>query len=254
MDAETKSAWRAVVLAVLALLVGAYSVLYGLQTLTFWSAHIWQGKYPELSRLPEPLPPTTDGSSGRGTKVTPFGYQFEAPWADLGNMVPGPGYESFEFRSGQRIVLFDPTAQTDTVRAMNTASPEQFRRSSIAFAGVTFDSNYALYDSVFAASPAQLSAFMPLGDSVRARALLLWKESLATNTDTGFYSFELGRVRGFQRGDPSRARYVVLRAFDARDHQFEFIFAARPDATVQLTQSDINHVLETLKPEWEPGG
>lgn len=251
MESEEKSAWRAIVLAVFAVLVGVYAVLYGLQTLTVLSARSWQSAYPELAQVPQPLPDTSV-SSGQAGKVASYGYKFEAPWTDLDNVGGGPGYASFNFRSGQRIIFFDPSAQTDTVRTMNAADPERFRRSSIAFGGGTFDSNYGLYQSVFSASPGQLSAFMPLAESVRIRALLLWKESLATNVETGFYALEIRGLRGFQRGDVARARYVILRVFDAQDHQFEFIFAARPDATAKLMQADMNRVLATLKPEWQP--
>ncbi len=252
MDAETKSARWAIVLAVVALLVGAYAVLYGLQTFAVLSAHVWQREYPELAQVPQPLADTS-ASTGKGAKAASYGYKFEVPWTDLDNVSPAPGYSTVSFRSGRRIIVFDPTAQTDTVRIMNAADPAQFRRSSIAFGGGTFDSNYALYESVLGAAPAQLSSFMPLDQSVRIRALLLWKESFATNIETGLYSFQLGGVRGFQRGDPARARYVLVRAFDAQDHQFEIIFAVRPDAIVALTQADINRVLTTLQPEWEPG-
>ncbi len=251
MESEEKSAWRAIVLAVFAIAVGAYAVLYGLQTLAVVSASSWERAHPELGVVPQPLPDTSV-SSGKPTKVESFGYKFDAPWADFDKVDPGLGYATFSFRSGQRIIFFDPSAQTDTVRVMNAADPERFRKSTIAFGGGTFDSNYGLYLSVFSASPAQLSAFMPLPDSVRIRALLLWKESLSTNLEMGLYSLELHGLRGFQRGDAARARYVLVRAFDPQDHQFEFIFAARPDATVKLTQADINRVSATLRPEWLP--
>jgi hypothetical protein len=250
MAEREKTGNTAIVLGLIAVLVGLYAVLYGLQTLTFLESRLWQRAHPELWQVPRTVPAAST-SGGKGTEITAYNYKFEAPWSDLDKVDGGPMFASAAFRSGKRIVLLDPSIEVNVVAKMKSTQSEQFIALAAIFGESLFASNYALYDAVFRASPAQLSAFMPARESERVSALLLWKISLATNADTGIESFETKNLRGFELGDPSSAHYVLVKAFDTQDHQFELVFSARPDAPEKVSQSEINRVLETLRPEWQ---
>jgi hypothetical protein len=250
MAGKTNSAGAAVTLAVIAVLAGGYSVFMGLQTLILVESHWWQRAHPELSEIPKPLA-STEAAAGKGTEVEAFGFKFEAPWSDLDKIEAGEGFASVNFRSGLRIVFFDPSGAADVAHGLKAETDTQrLQRTYAVFGDSPFDNNYDFYQAVFSASPAQISLVAPRQDALRTSVLLLWKISLANDAGTGFYSFQLGKLRGFQRGDPERARYVIVDAFDVHDRQFGFVFTARPSSSAPVTQGDINRVVATLRPAY----
>ncbi|HEV3253183.1 MAG TPA: hypothetical protein VG033_02170 [Candidatus Acidoferrales bacterium] len=250
MAGRTNSAGAAVTLAVIAVLVGCYSVFMGLQTLILIESRWWQRTHPELSEVPKPLA-STEAAAGKGTEVDAFGFKFEAPWSDLDKIDPGDGFAIVKFRSGLRIVFFDPSGAADVAHGMKAETDAQrLQKTYAVFGDSPFDNNYDFYQTVYSASPAQISIVAPRQAALRTSVLLLWKISLTYDAETGFYSFQLGKLRGFQRGDPGRARYVIVDAFDTHDRQFGLIFTARPDASAPLTQADINRAVATLHPAY----
>lgn len=250
MAGKTNSARAAVTLAVIAVLAGGYSVFMGLQTLILVESHWWQRTHPELSEVPRPLV-STDAAAGKGTEVEAFGFKFEAPWSDLDKIDPGAGFAIISFRSGLRIVFFDPSGAADVAHGMKAeADTQRLQRTYAVFGDSPFENNYDFYQAVFSASPAQISIVAPRQAALRTSVLLLWKISLVYDAETGFYSFQSGKLRAFQRGDPERARYVIVDTFDMHDRQFGLVFTARPDSSARVTQGDINRVVATLRPAY----
>lgn len=250
MAGRTNSAGAAITLAVIAVLVGGFSVFMGLQALILIESHWWQRTHPELSEVPKPLV-STEAAAGKGTEVEAFGFKFEAPWSDLDKIDPGEGFAIVNFRSGLRIVFFDPSGATDVAHGIKAETDTQrLQRTYAVFGDSPFENNYDFYQTVYSASPGQISLVAPRQAAVRTSVLLLWKISLVYDAETGFYSFRLGKLRGFQRGDPERARYVIVDAFDVHDRQFGFVLTARPGSSARVTQGDINRVVATLRPAY----
>lgn len=55
-------------------------------------------------------------------------------------------------------------------------------------------------------------------------------------------------------GDPDkRPKVISVKAFDMGDHQLELTFGMQKDSTGQITQGDINRVLQTVQRVGKPG-
>jgi len=81
---------------------------------------------------------------------------------------------------------------------------------------------------------------------------VFWKLSfgpdLYSRTTPEFYSFDWGKNRGFQFGDPAKGHPVAVRVFDDSDHQFRFIFTVADGTNGKITQEDINTATQSLRP------
>jgi hypothetical protein len=153
----------------------------------------------------------------------------------------------FQFDSGQVIVFFDPESQLDIIRQMKSGETTQYQQFQNVFGDQAPDSNYALYRTVYSASPAQISPLMHSQDAFRTNVLLLWKLSFGFDAQPGIRLFELGKNRGFEFGDATNGRPVALRVFDDRDAQFRLIFTAAGGASGKFTQDDINLAVQSLR-------
>lgn len=256
--AEKASARSAIILAVVVLIVAAASVEFGLQTLVWVDAKNWASANPWLLEVPVALPQQTSQSmapplNARAEKqskpalLKAYDYQFTAPWPGHVKMTGAQIVTEFRFDSGQVIVFFDPQAQLDTVREMKGKNPVGYQQLLNVFGDQAANSNYALYKAVYGASPAIASPFMPRQDALRINGALLYKLSFGFDALSGIHSFEFGKNRGFQFGDPSNRRPVALRVFDDRDNQFRFIILPAAGSNAQITQDDIDLAIQSLE-------
>ena len=256
-NTEKSSARSAIILAAVVLVVAILSVEFGLQTLVWIETKNWASVDPWLLEIPQPLSAPTLTPVGSSLSATtkeakpallkPYDYQFTAPWP--GNVKTTRALINVEFRfnSGQVIVFFDPEAQLDTVREMKSKNPVGYQQLLNVFGDQVANSNYALYQAVYRASPAQASPVMARQGAVRVNGALLYKLSFGFDAASGIHSFEFGKNRGFQFGDPANGRPVAVRVFDDRDHQFRLIFIAAAGSNAQITQRDIDLAIESLQ-------
>jgi hypothetical protein len=241
---ETNSARDAIILVLVVILVGAYMILFGLQTLVWGEAHHLTRYNPWVTEVPEAL--DTSVTSGKTTLLREFNYQFQVPWTSKYKTDKSLTYSEFRFDSGQVIVFFDPEAQLDTMRALKSTSPLAYQQFENVFGGQVFGTNYELYQAVYGASPAQTSPFMPSRDAIRTNLLLLWKISFGYDAIPGLHAIQFDGNKGFQFGDPSTGRAVALRIFDGNDNQFRLIFVTAVDSNAKITQGDINLAVQSL--------
>lgn len=242
---ESNSARDAIILVIVVLIVGAYTIAFGLQTLVWGEAHHLTRYNPWVAEVPEPLdsPAPQSGS----TLLKAFNYEFKVPWEGKQKTNTTLTYTEFHFDSGQVVVFFDPEAQLDTMRAIKNTSPLAYQQFQNVFVGQTFETNYELYKAVYGASPAETSPFMSSRDAIRTNLLLLWKISFGYDAMPGLHSVQFGENKGFQFGDPSTAHSVALRIFDGRDNQFRFIFVTAAGSNAKITQADINLAVQSLQ-------
>jgi hypothetical protein len=259
-ESEKSSAQSAILLTGAVLVVAVLSVLFGLQALVWFNTKRWTSQNPWLADTPQPLavtepassnlPAPTPGKNGKSAKpsqLKAFNYEFTAPWASNVKVEAGLSYVQFHFDSGQVIVFFDPESQVDTIRQMKSGETLQYQQFENIFGDQAPATNYALYQTVYSASPAQISPFMHSQDAFRTNVLLLWKLSFGFDAQPGVHSFELGKNRGFEFGDPGSGKPVALRVFDDKDAQFRFIFTTASGASAKFTQEDINLAAGSLQ-------
>jgi hypothetical protein len=244
-EAEKSGARSAIILMLIVLVIAGYSVEFGLQTLTWMEAKRWAGANPWLNDVPQPLPapPSPDPKT---TQVKAYDYEFTTPWGSP-KMAPSLNFVQAHFDAGPVIVFFDPDAQLDTLRELRNSNPAEYQKFMNVFIGHPIESNYEMYQAVYGASPAQLSPFLHQRDAVRINSLLLWKLSFGTDGGSGIYSFDFGKNRGFQFGDPAKGPAAV-RVFDDRGHQFRFLFTIAAGSNGKITEDDISRTIQSLQP------
>ncbi len=247
-DSEKTGARSAIILLVLVFLVAGYSVKFGLQTLTWIEAKLWTSENPWLATAPEPLPAPT--APAKGSVLRAYDYEFDSPWPGNPKTVGSLTATQFHYDAGPVIVFFDPESQVDTMRAIKTSNPTEYQKFATVFADKPINTNYELYQAVYGASPAQLSPLIDVREALRLNALLLWKLSFGFDlrADGQFYSFDWGKVRGFQFGDPANQRPVALRVFGDRDRQYRFILTVASGSAGRIMQDDIDTIVQTVQP------
>jgi hypothetical protein len=245
---KKSSSLFAILLAIVVILVAAFSTLYGLQTLAWVEGRQWSNVNPWLRAVPQPLPPPSAPAKGKLVKSDDYEYEFISPWGLPKKIVPSLIYSEIRFPSGQVVLFFDPDSQLDTMRALKSSNPQEYQKFQNVFLDHPIESNYALYQAVYGASPEQLSPLMSGRDAMRMNVLLLWKLSFGFDLGSEISSFDFGRNKGFQFGDPAKGGPVAVRLFDDRARQHRFIFLVAAGMNALLTQDDINTVVSTLKP------
>jgi hypothetical protein len=233
--------------AVALALVLAYLWIFGRATYLVWLVKKEAIENPGLAMVPVPLSDTSI-STAQGTTLTEFGYQFDVPWKMI-ELKRGNKIAVFESESGPEAFMFwDPAEQKGFVKLMKDSAGAQLGALASVYGAQTIQSDYDFDQAVVNTTPSQLSYVLPRRKEVRAAALLMLKPIEMIDAETGFYSFETQRLRGFQNGNPSKTKNVMVKAFDAEGHQFEFVFGNRAYPNSGPTQADINMVLQTLRP------
>jgi len=253
-DQDKSSARPAIILLILVFVVAGFMVKYGLQTLTWVEGKLWASDSPWLANVPQalspplaPLPPLP--GAAKPALVKAYNYEFNSPWPGNPTVKPSLTYTEFHYDAGPVIVFFDPDSLVDTMRALKTSNPAEYQRFADVFADKPLNTNFEMYQAVYAAASAQQSPVMDARDAMRINVLLLWKLSFGLDLpcDGQFYSFAWSNSKGFQFGDPEKNVPVAVRAFDDRDHQFRFIFTTAGAAPGKISQNDINKVLQSLQ-------
>jgi hypothetical protein len=273
-DSEKNGGARtAIILLALVILVAGYTIEFGLQTLTWIEAKLWSSDNSWLTVVPQPLPPAVTppppvvpvtppaktsaraaaaaAAAAKASELKAFNFEFNSPWPGTPKTAGSLTYSQFMYDSGQVIVFFDPDSLLDTLQTLKTSNPVEYQKFINVFSDKPVDSNFGLYEAVYGAAPAQVSPFIATPDALRMNVLLLWKLSFGPDlkADGEFYSFDWGKIRGFQFGNPEKLRPVALRLFDDRSHQFRFILTVKGGSTAQISQADINTIVQSLQPE-----
>ena len=243
-NSEKVSSRSAIILAIVVVLVAAYAVEFGLQTLVWGETRHWAKYNPWLLETPQSLP-ASGAPAAAGSKddyVKAYGYQFLPPWH--GKMTPQSASTGtiFRFETGAVVFLFDPGTQVDTLRQMESANSSEYLAILSIFGPKPFDSNYSLYQSVYGASPGQTSPFQSRAASLRLDQLVLMKLSFGMEAPGDIFSIQTGKNRGLQFGDPAKGMPVAVHLFNERDEQFRMIFTVAAGSNGKITQDDINGV------------
>lgn len=247
MPEKKESARATVILALVALAVGCYALLFGLQTLIYFEAHHWAASAPFLRDVPQPLPSTV-ASPIQEKDLSFYGFQFGAPWKGIDKQNSQNDRSEIDFKSGAVLLFFNPEGEKNIVDSIRTGSPQTYQQYRTIFGADFFPNNYALYDAVYGASPAGISPFMSRDQAVRISTLLEWKLGFGGYGTKTIYTLQTGNTRGLQFGDSATDHAVMVRLFDAHEQQIRLLFTskfAQPDV---ISQADINCVIDSIHP------
>jgi hypothetical protein len=199
---------------------------------------------PAVSLIPRPLADTSVPSD-KTAKLAEFGYELAAPWTQVEGHKTGTAIAVYVFSGGRGLSFWNPETITSTVETVREAVERGHRRFT-GFLGARND--YELLDSELNVTPDQMSPLMSKSESFRRAMLLDMKRIELQREPSSLYSFTVNGMRGFQMGDPARDRLVEIRAFNTSRREFRFLFAVERGSNVKLEQSEINEVLQSLRP------
>jgi hypothetical protein len=185
-------------------------------------------------------------SSGTGTTLSYFGYQFEVPWQDVDTEnIQGKTMVLIPFRSGLDILVGHGSTHDlkDTIIANTKVDSRHFRT---AYGDAAAQSDYNFLRLTLNATPSEVRLFEPKEDVVRHSTLLLFKAMLVPG-DTGIFQIRAKEFRGFQYGDPSKHPKKVTVALYTADGLLEVSFARQDGRPLTLSQADINRAIQTMR-------
>ena len=259
--AESSAARTAILLAAGVLVVAAFTVAFGLQTLVWLNAKHWASVNPWLREVPKPLAapeappsalpaPATSAASSKQAKpnqVKVYDYEFTAPWPGNVKITPKLLYSEIRFDSGPLVLFFDPEAQLNTVEELKTKNGAEYQQLLSMFGDEPIDNDYLLYKATYEASPDRISPFMNRDDALRINGVLLYKLSFGYDLPGDIHSFEFGSNRGFQFGDPVYEQPIAVRVFDTQGKQLRMIFTVAAGSDALITQDNIDSALQSLQ-------
>lgn len=202
---------------------------------------------PELWIVPRPLP-TVSIEQAVGQTFTFYGYQFEAPWTEVKREEHLKRIELVYFSNGFVLILRDPAQVVNQLKLLTRESTENEAVLKRILGEEATRSNYMLRSKILNLTPSDLQLSLSRQKMVSSSVLLMLKPMWTDNLWGGLYSFQTEWLRGFQQGDPTRDKTVTIDAFDEHDHEIEFSIGRAPDARQEVTQSELNRIIYSLRP------
>lgn len=245
MPEKKDSARTTVILAVCTVAVGFYVLAFGLQTLICIEAHRWAFSSPFLNAVPQPLP-TTIATPAQERNLEVYGIGFEAPWKGATKKTEGDAQSVIQFQSGPVVIFFNPANEEDLVAKIRNADPNVYSRYQAIFGTRFFPDDYSMYAAVYGAAPNQVWPFTSRSTAIRINTLLLWKLRFGANGANTIYSIQTSNMQGFQLGDPSRDRSVLVHLFHSEKRQLRMLISSRSGQPGTIPQADINCVIYSL--------
>lgn len=234
---------------VLVLTIIAFALVFGPQTIMWCKVRQSAKSDPVLWVLPQALRDSAPKKQP-GLKLSAYGYEFEVPWGDIDKdkTKSGVSLSVYYFRSGS-VLMFGNPEKVANAKEIFLADDEKRKVATQLWGEKTLESNFALTKAILETSPAQISVFAPRAKVLGLGILLMLKPSTAVCGETGIFTFDTPTIRGFQMGDPDkRPKCISVSAFDTADHQLKLTFGIQKVATGQISQAEVNRVLQTVRP------
>jgi len=188
-------------------------------------------------------------SSTGGTKFSFARYDFDLPWDDLDpskTKIVGK-MQVIVFRSG-KTMLVSHSHPRDFVRVVLHSGFDRDAFEAI-YGPDPLHSDYAMYETVLRATPAQVTPFLPKSEAA-GRLMMLNIKAIAvpSSPDTDVLAIRSPYLKGFQYGDPRKAPPRIVLDLFADDGGLEFNIS-RPNNTSApaITQPDLNRIIQTAR-------
>jgi len=200
----------------------------------------------KLTILPTPL---TDVSIAKlsGLRIDRFGFSFLVPWDTAESNRGSKSAESFGFKGGAFVLIFDTASAVNTIQMERGATASDQATMNRMLGPKALRSNYDLMAAAVRATPSNVKWWESRAHNAGAM-LLLENKSVELAAVKSIHPVTLGSVRGFQFGDPDVAPCVVsLKLFDDTDRRYWIVINAAAAHHQVITQSEINGLIASLK-------
>lgn len=230
----------------LALILAVFLYFYG----PAWEAYAfakWRFRNsPEVWIVPKPLP-TDVLNHPEGPKLTYFGYEFESPSAQVKEERKLESTVILNFSECAGMIMSEPGPSGDLIIALQEGASKNGHEIQDVFGKGATRSSYALRSKILNLTPGDLHLFSSRLETVGNSLLLLIKGAELQRFKNGLYSFATPWMHGFQDGDLTRDRGVLVEAFDNRDRRLTLVVAAKPGKSC-FGQPELNHIIFSLRP------
>ena len=187
-------------------------------------------------------------SSSNLPTLSYLGYEFGSPVSPFKVEKQFEGSVVLSFSDCASVMLTTAQSGGRLVSTMRDGPPAKYRADvETIFGAETLKSDYALREKVLSLTPASLNLFTPREKLAGNAVMLLLKHVETDRFKDGLYSFQTRWMRGFQEGDVTRDRGIIIEAYDAQDKQAMLIIGNRPGKSC-LGQAQLNQIISTLKP------
>jgi hypothetical protein len=212
-------------------------------TVSLFQAKAFVKDKPEFWQVPQTLA-LDRADAADGKKLSYFGLSLSTPWQDTKVLRQNERVVLLEFHNTRSMFFFATNEGYNSTRIVR----ENDKNGSVeaTFGVEAMKSNFDLKRAVLNTSPAGLSFSLRRDQMIRQSIFLILKSADVSSRRTGIFEFQMGKVRGFQYGDPATSDAVVLDVFDQHDRLHKIIVATVKNAPTRLTQSEVNTILLSL--------
>jgi hypothetical protein len=203
---------------------------------------------PEIWFVPKPLIPAPIASHTASSKVVSyFGYQFESPTPEVKEERKVENVVALSFSDCAAMAIFRPQANGPLSGLMQQEAPSAARLFEDVYGKEAVRSDYDFRRTVLNMTPKDLRFFVSPRQMARNSVLLRLKGIGSQSFKNGLYSFETPTTHGFQEGNLSLDKGVMIEAYDHQDHLLKFVVGAKPDKAC-FGQPELNHIIFSLRP------
>jgi hypothetical protein len=228
---------------------GAYLWTFGPQTMLTLMARYQYRRIPAVQKTPVALPDLSVSSVPHKT-VAYFGYEFELPWDDVDEQKSRTAetvhVHVTAFHSGNAF-WFSTFPTRDFVKNVvekTKLTPEQFRQ---AYGDDSFESDLGFYRTMLQITPRDMSPFMSKRQAGASTTLLLIKAISVPEAESGIFLIRTADFQGFQFGNPQNRPSRIREDLYAADGGIELVFFQGRETSPNVSQGEINRILQTVR-------
>jgi hypothetical protein len=203
---------------------------------------------PEIWRVPKPLVPAPTASPAARSKVVSyFGYQFDSPTPEVKEERKDENVVALSLSDCAGMAIFKPHANGRLSGLMQQGAPNAARLFEDLYGKEAVRSDYDFRRTVLNMTPKDLRHFASPRQIARNSVLLRLKGIGSQRFKYGLYSFETPTTHGFQEGNLSLDKGVMIEAYDHQDHLLTFVVGAKPGKGC-FGQPELNSIIFSLRP------
>jgi len=243
-------AWKRVLLVWVSslVLVAVFLWFFGASTGMAFQARFIGWRVPVVKKTPVQLADLSLSSTAGG-KFSFSGYDFDLPWDDLDpskSKLVGK-MQVLVFHSGNTILVSRSHAR-DFVRVVLHSGFDRDSFESI-YGPDPLHSDFAMYQTVLRATPAQVTPFLPKSEAA-ARLTILSIKAIAVpgSPDTDLLAIRSPNFPGFQFGDPNKHPSTIVLDLFSDDGGLEFTISSKNNGLAPpITQPALNRIIQSAR-------
>ncbi len=250
--------WRILLIVASTLALAAVALLWAAPVaLSIWTAH----KVPSRTRLAPVELTDASVSPAASSKLSYFGYQFEAPWSDIDastSKATNVNQALITFRSGLKIsVTALPPKEIINGLASSYATPQTVAPFIASEFGVEATrSDYEFLRRLYNFTPEKMNRWA-LSSAVHYRESMLLtikSAALVPWADSGIFNVRNAEYAGFQQGNPQAHPTGIVVSLYSDDGGIEFVFSQKSyQNPAGVSQAEINRVIQSVRKGGWPG-